>query len=318
MQLNELFDIQSHIHQLSDLLKKTKGDPEAFYTAGGRNIFFRLETLARIAGGLGDKDDFEEARNLFKESEDLLGEYDFYAAYLNTFHENKSCRLAFLEIFDEQLEESEEALRDNLKRWSDKDVIEKVELFYKRCQKISFDTEAEFAKAFSRFIIKSTEKIIRDYKEGVYHTNDVEAGLHELRRKLRWISLYVQVAGGIIQHRPSKHQDSKFATYTTKETLSSPFMKLPEHPSFRHPVILRTETYAALSWMIAVLGKYKDEALSQTLFDHHPTLKNCYELTKPEEHSRKEILKKVNAISQQFFDEDRIPDEIIHDLQAYA
>lgn len=318
MQLNELFDIKSHIHQLHDLLKKTKGDPEAFYTAGGRNIFFRLETLTRIAGGLGDKDDFESARKQFKESEDLLGEYDFYAAYLTAFHDNKNCRLAFLEIFGDQLEESEATLRENLSRWTENSAIEMVETFYKRCGTIRFDDEPSFTKAFCRFMIKATEKIISDYKEGAYSTTDIEAGLHELRRKLRWISLYIQVARGMVQHQPSQQPQKKFAKYTTKETLASPFMKLPELPSFSQPIILRTETYAALSWMIATLGTSKDQALTLALFDHHPTLKSCYELTAPEEHTEKEILKKVNDISQQFFNDDRIADELISDLNAYT
>jgi hypothetical protein len=47
MQFAELFDIRSHLMELNDLLKKTQGDPKAVYTAGGRTLFFRLETLAR-------------------------------------------------------------------------------------------------------------------------------------------------------------------------------------------------------------------------------------------------------------------------------
>lgn len=318
MKLTSLIGITAHIHDLSGLLKKTKGDPEAFYSAGGRNIFFRLETIARIGSGLGDKDHFEEARHLFKEAEDLLGEYDFYVAYLNLFKENKNCVFAFLEIFGDQLKESESVLRDNLKKWLAPSTTEIIGEFYKRCEEVSFEDESDFTKAFSRFLKKSAEKINHDYSTGVYNTSDIEAGLHELRRKLRWISLYIQISGGIIQHHPSQHTEEKFNRYLTKEIKTSPFMQLSKHPTFKNPVILRTEIYAALSWMIATLGRYKDEALTLALFDHHPPLKNCYELTTPEELTEKAILKQVSEIADQFFKVDRIIHELIRDLNSYC
>lgn len=318
MQLSTLLNIRSHTDQLDALLKNTRDDPKAFYAAGGRNHFFRLETLARLAGGLSDKDQFKNDLALFKKAEDLIGQYDFYAAYLTIFSENKKCHQTFVGIYSEHLREKEAALSDLLNYWTGKEAAQALAGFYRRCDEISFEDEASFTKQLSRFIIKALRKIVRDYDEGVYNTSDFEAGLHELRRKLRWISLYAQVTGGIVQHKPSDRTASTFEKYQTKEIMSSPFMKLPAHASFSHPVILRTATYAALSWMIATLGRYKDHALSLHLFSAETTLRNCYEKLTPEDLSEKQILNKVNELSKMFFEEDRIPEEIIHDLSAYS
>lgn len=303
--------------ELNDLLKKTQGDPKAVYTAGGRTLFFRLETLARIGAGIGDKDDFERARALFKQAEDQIGAYDFYAAYIPLFNENKNCRMAFLAAFGEQLEKRKISLRDHLITWSGKEATETTKAFLQHCENIRYEDEDSFKEAFGKFIIKSLEKIVRDYQEGKYETDDIEAGLHELRRKIRWISLYIQVSQGIVQHQPSQQPDKKFTKYITKETLASPFMKLPVHTSFTQPILLRTETYGALSWMIATLGVYKDEALSMALFAEHPDMENCYKSTKPEKQTVADILDNVKTVSHQFFTIDRIPEEIISDIKSH-
>ena len=315
MRFDELFPAEPLLDELTSLISKVKGDAEKFYVAGGRNVLFRLETLARIAGGLGDKDDFEDAKEHFKRSEDLIGEYDFYVAWQKMFHEKKKCLISFNDIFGDNITSVAEEISDDLNNWNDYTSENLLLNFRKRCHELRFENEKSLSAAFSSFIVKSTTKIVKDYQQGEFNTGDIEKGLHELRRKLRWISLYIQNANGLVQLQPIGNPEKKFAGYLTRETISSPFMKLPENKHISTPVLIRTETYAAFSSVIASLGALKDQGLAMELFHGNADLLDCAGIRNPD---TSEVLKKADQLIQKFFDHDEIPAELNRDFEHYT
>lgn len=315
MHFDDLFPVEPLLDELSTLLSKAKGEAEIFYTAGGRNILFRLETVARIAGGLGDKDDFDDAKERFKKSEDLFGEYDFYVAWLKIFNGKKKCLGKYTEVFNKNITAIAEEIRDDLNDWNDFESENTIHNFRKYCHALHFEDEKALSAAFSAFIIKSANKLVKEYRQGTFSTTDIEKGLHELRRKLRWISLYIQNANGLIQLKPSLHPEKKFADYLTPETLSSPFMKLPENKSISTPVHIRTETYAAFSSIIAEIGALKDQGLATALFHGNTDLLACAGIKNPD---NAELLEKADRLITKFFEHDDIPAELIHDLTPYT
>jgi hypothetical protein len=56
--------------------------------------------------------------------------------------------------------------------------------------------------AFSELYKESVDKIIRFVAGTNYHFVNVENDVHELRRKLRWLSIYPQSLRGAIQFAP--------------------------------------------------------------------------------------------------------------------
>ena len=60
-----------------------------------------------------------------------------------------------------------------------------------------------------------------------YHFDNVEEDVHELRRKLRWLSIYPQALQGFIQYSKDKKTELHLKKYLTKQIVNSPYNKLP-------------------------------------------------------------------------------------------
>ena len=122
--------------------------------------------------------------------------------------------------------------------------------------------EVEAIEKFYRLNIKKIDAFWGTYKDGF---TDVEAQVHELRRKLRWLSIYPQALRGCIQLKDRPKTNPKLKKYLVPEIVNSPYNKLPEPGANKHQFLLDQNYFLALSWLIAELGKLKDEGLRSTL-----------------------------------------------------
>ena len=84
---------------------------------------------------------------------------------------------------------------------------------------------------------------------------------HELRRELRWLSIYPQALRGLIQMKPSIDSPEYLKKYLTPEIINSPFNKMPEAAAGQPIIYVEADYFYALSWLIAELGKLKDNGL---------------------------------------------------------
>src|SRR6185295_12811971 len=91
-------------------------------------------------------------------------------------------------------------------------------------------------KKIANIIADDIKGFERDYENGKLHFRELEQGLHEFRRQLRWFSIYAQALGGLIQLRLVNSADPNLKKYMTDAVLNSPYNQLPENISEIEPI----------------------------------------------------------------------------------
>lgn len=313
-----------YLQALQNLAAKTgSNDNKAitFYKLAGRNILFKIEALCRIYKSINDKNIFDPLNDQVKTAEDILGQYDFEVWFAQQF---KTTEGSFYADLNKDLLPYEKKFETDFKATG---FIPSNSALYKNISAelshVKWPTEREFAEQLTAFIIKKIEKVIKDYEEGAFDLSKPEEGLHELRRKIRWISIYASVANGYIQLKPSAVPHPDLQRYQTEEIIHSPFNKLPQKPRGITSIQIQAPHFYALSWMIQELGVIKDSALLSSTFEDRI---KSYKTEKSEvEKIRKQLniskakqdedLHYVKSIVDDFFTKHLILQRIIRDLQ---
>jgi hypothetical protein len=94
-----------------------------------------------------------------------------------------------------------------------------------------------------------------------YSFTEIELEVHEMRRKLRWISIYAQALNGLIQSKLTSKKIKYTTNYLTKDIIQSPYNKLPKKPKNIAIMEYDSDSFFALSWVIKELGILKDNGL---------------------------------------------------------
>ncbi|HEY6063987.1 MAG TPA: hypothetical protein VIV35_10285, partial [Chitinophagaceae bacterium] len=152
--------------------------------------------------------------------------------------------------------------------------------------------------------------------------HDVEKDVHELRRELRWLSIYPQALRGLIQMKPNADSPDYLKKYLTPEIINSPFNKMPEPGDCKDLIYVNANYFYALSWLIAELGKLKDNGLRIVILKEalqsidklsdEAAEKTAFALCGEGQVPTDDILKRAKEISEQFFNE-KIPEQLISD-----
>jgi hypothetical protein len=265
---NGLSRFNFHLRQLQNLLDKAREqkDPTAWlFLNNGRTPFFMLQGLSRVYSAMHDRKQFSALKDKFKKMEDRLGEVDYYFSLHEALSSNKKIPEQYTRFALQKLLGSKEKLHKTLfhKGWISpgKTAMKKISGKLKKAGWMKPEKEA---KALSGYYLKSIEKI-KDFAASTgYHFDNVEEDVHELRRKLRWLSIYAQATQGIFQYKESSRAPAYLKKYMTPEIMDSPFNKLPEPGTNTSFILLDKNRFLALSWMIAKLGELKDEGLFVT------------------------------------------------------
>lgn len=260
---------QPHLKGLSDILSKGRYQKDkglAFYKSGSRNILFRLEALCRIGKGMVDKKFFGKWYKEFKQLEDILGDVDHTEAMLNEFSLVPQLSALTKTHLQKQLTMELAGLTKLLLEngWYSG---EKVKEFSEGLDQVEVLDAKEFRKELQSFLIGEIREVEKTYNDGTIDLSHLEDGLHELRRDLRWISIYAQVLDGWIQLRPVPVVDEQIKTYCTDDITSSPFNHLPKPSNGMDPLYVQSASWYALSWLIDHLGELKDIGLRYHVFN---------------------------------------------------
>ena len=163
------------------------------------------------------------------------------------------------------------------------------------------------------------EKILHKFKDPEKEFTDIEKDVHELRRQLRWLSIYPQALMGLMELKADGEPPAFLLKYLTDEIINSPYNKMPDGSILENHILLNQNYYFALSWMIARLGKLKDsglkiellqEALSKVYKASENVTTLAYELCDSTQPTIPQILLEAQTITRTFFEED-IPDHIV-------
>lgn len=258
--LNQIFYF--HLAKVETLLNQAADEvnPAAWLFANNfRTPIFMLEATARLASKVYDNKDFEKLNERFKALEDALGIIDFYAGFAKDFADNKKVSLKSKKYLAEKQSFNTYMLNDLL--------VEDNWLNGKRIKKIRQQISANKDQSDK----KELKGIIAYYEKSIMKLNDfmiacafsnIEEDIHELRRRLRWLSIYPQATLGVFAYKMPNSRVLPFQKkYLVKEILKSPFNIMPTSLVVENPIFINKNSFIALSYTIAELGMIKDAGL---------------------------------------------------------
>lgn len=250
-----------------------KGPPEtvadSLMDGKARNQLFRLESLLRLYGRAHR--DLDRYRRGIKELEDGLGAYTFAA---------DSLRFAAGRF----KEENQTQALDRARRAEQDRVLESLKsqnqtargVFAKLVERSALGSDLPKLRSLvvSRFAGWSSSKdlayvkdelqrMLRNVRDGRFDFNQLEDGIHEFRRRLRWFAVLIDGLDGLILVRddppgacPVPALEALAASAAAKHRYSN--------PSLRFPATNPCTISRCLLWQVVKttndLGRVKDEA----------------------------------------------------------
>lgn len=290
-----------YVEQLEKLLVESaqQQDPAGWlYQNNARTSLFMLEGLARLYSGLHNKKRFAKLEKEFKTLEDALGMIDYYDCFAKQFAADTTVTVTITKFAQKRAIEETATLNSLLvaKHWIGPNA-NRVSKIKKKLAGADWLDEKHEMKAIESYYRGNITKI-NAFADG--YTNgftELESQVHELRRKLRWLSIFPAALRGCIQLDETPTQDKNVAKYLTPEIVNSPFNKMPSPAECRYLLMFRSDYFLALSWMIAELGKLKDQGLRTVL------LNEAGKKSPTDAGIETAILTQATAISRTFFAE---------------
>ena len=306
--------------QLQTLLAKAvkqKNPGLWLYQNNARTPLFMLEGLAKMYSGIHNEKRFCKLKVHFKLLEDALGAIDYYDALAKLFITNKNIPAEVIDYLQAQSREKIQSLNELLVEdgWMGSKAT-RIKKIQKKLAEADWLKEEAEVKAMDKFYGTAIYEIAAFISNDKLHFTNVESDVHELRRKLRWLSIYPQAVHGCIQLSKAKKSPQHLSKYLTKEITTSPYNKMPDSGNCKYFLLLHQDYFFALSWMIAELGKLKDsglgiiaikEALQQTgKVTDDEAYKKAYQFLGDKQPKLAQILRNAEAICKTYFDESNL------------
>lgn len=260
MAITQHFPFQIHCKQIIVAFKKAKAsdDPALFlHKSKVRTPLFMAESILRISNTFISDKEIKEWYDLIKKLEDYLGEIDNYISLLADFSKLKTIKSPQLEYISKKLDKTIDKFNKKLI---------KNDFFIKELEAMHKDFKTNFND--KRIVTKLHEEIRIELREAADFFarfpkafDDMELQVHELRRKLRWISIYAAAFDGLIVLKETKEKYKWEKKFITPAVVKNPFNKLPVKKGLTHHISLNKKAFYALSYVIEDLGKIKDRGL---------------------------------------------------------
>jgi hypothetical protein len=277
----------TYSNKLNILLQASKesdlSPAQYLYQNGARNVLFMLEGLTRIHKN-AYKGTCGKWYSRFKEIEDLLGEIDYLDCFRKQFEKESTVGAEDIEKLNEKIRKTEEKLNTLLQDggWLE-EKLQKFDAYIENC---NFKYGQKYRLKIKKAYRKEVKKCIAFAKKLDCTFHVLETELHEMRRKLRWLSIYAQALEGMFQlktvqpttltttttstsaandQQPQASAIPYNGKYMTPEVINSPFNKMPP-PIDNLPIIyLDYHAFIALSYIINQLGHLKDKGLKNII-----------------------------------------------------
>ncbi len=264
--LKRVYDL--HHQKLEALFleaKKQKNSAIWLYANNLRTPFFMLEATSRLCEKVHeDAPCFLKMKEDYKAVEDAVGALDYYSAALKGFESKNVVPKAVKQYLAEKATEKATALNDLLANvgWLNGKKLAEIK---QELEAVDFRKDAKELGKITKFYAKGIEKTI----EVAYETNFVFGHIeevHEIRRRVRWLSIYPQALAGIFQFAETGAKPTaQMEKYMTDVVKKSPFNVIPTTLSIEDPILLSKNHFLTMSWLIAELGDLKDNGLGVEL-----------------------------------------------------
>jgi hypothetical protein len=280
-----------------------------------RTPMFMLESLSKLYATWHNTKTFTKLKDCFKSMEDILGAIDYYAAFAKEFAADDKIPAPVKTYFAQKVEEKTKVFKNVLHKegWLNGEKLQKINAKLQKADWIEEAKETALLKIFYKEEIKKIEKFVS--KTG-FVFDDVEEQVHELRRKLRWLSIYPQALQGAIKLEKIGPLSIKLEKYLTPEIVNSPYNKFPVSDTQTQFLILEQNHFLALSWMIKELGKIKDSGLKinalteaiqgTSLLNQKAALNVALIILGPDYPTTEKLLGQASVTVRQYFKEDNL------------
>ena len=289
---NRLKWLLPHLESAAMAMKESEGNEKtsneapanAFFhsrhdTGNARNALFHLEALTRIyeTTHANDADSFESLNNDFKELEDGLGRIDYYEAFLEEAKESTSaagnkitdgpavCGY-FAGGYHAELQNLTKRLKDSEWLVLEEGVVSspRLESILETLADIKWKKAKKDRKGILSFLVETLDKVIDKGGHGdpakALNFSQLEDGVHEFRRTVRWMSIYPQALGGLCEltNNGPDALDTSLSAYYTDEIVSGKFNKYDPDPREAKRIGIDASLIFAFSFVIGEIGDVKD------------------------------------------------------------
>ena len=320
---NSRFDFYLNSLQVQfDNASKQKNPALWLYQENVRTPLFMLEGLSKLYAGLHNKKKFSKLKEQFKILEDILGAIDYYDSFAKEFATNKKIPAAITSYLQAQTREKIQSLNEVLieKGWLG-DRNKRMIKIRSILNEVDWKDDKKEIAEIDEFYGSAIYDIVEFANKRKFKFSNVEADVHELRRKLRWLSIYPQALRGCVQLAKGPRSPRHLKKYLVPAITGSPFNIMPDAGNNRHFLMLEKNYFYSLSWMIAELGKLKDsglrlvaikEALMETAGTREAAAyRKALSLAGKDQLSLKTILDKSSAICKTYFGENNLEHLVI-------
>ena len=239
----------------------------ALFETPARQWLFYLQSLCRVYREVQGKKPFKALAVPIKALEDQLGAVDYWDAWLKEAATKKGFPARMKTVLKRHKSDELAALQKLIDEdgWFAND-FERVRSILETLGAVEWHKPAKDRRKVAEFLADELKEIETEYREGEIDFAELELGVHEFRRQIRWISIYAQSLDGLVQLRATQPVASDLQKYMTKAVLESPYNVLPPPVEGIEPVYLSAPHFYALSWVIAEIGIIKDDGLKIEAF----------------------------------------------------
>jgi hypothetical protein len=301
---------------------KQKNPALYLYQNDARTPLFMLEGLAKLYIEIHNKKKFTKLKEQFKILEDAIGAIDYYDSIAKNLAKNKKIPAKVIEYLQAQTREKIQHLNELLieHKWT-LSTNERITKIRKKLGEANWLKEEDEIKELNDYYGKAIYDIIEFTQGTQYKFNNMESDVHELRRKLRWLSIYPQALQGCVQLSESAKSQPHLKKYLTKPIVTSPFNKMPDAGDCKYFLLLDKDYFLSLSWMISELGKFKDNglqivAMKEALLQTEGTteaaaLKQIYQVLGTKQLKLNALLKNAEGLCKTYFGEHNLEHLVI-------
>ena len=244
------------------LLQQAAGttDPAAYLLShDARTPLFYLEAMTRVLMHEHNPKKMRRLNEWFKKMEDALGLMDYYAGLINVFKGNRKIPQTIKQDLVEELKSATTNLNTLLIElgWLG-EKADRVRKIHQYSQQMDWLGQKNLHAALKQRYQSDVHSITRRMKQPF---EEIERDVHELRRDVRWLSIYPQAFKGLINLRAIEPTPEALLKYASPEIVQSPYNQLPSVSNVNKVLYLNISAYYAMSWLIAQLGVLKDSGL---------------------------------------------------------
>ena len=240
---------------------RTEASPSgALRRANARAVLFQLEAIARAARKIVDDEMFEPVYVALKGLEDALGAVDFASGVLARIGaaDDPSLRAYFTGRRAEACLASDRRLAVD-GWWIDGgETSEAMDRVLDVIEDVRWPRDRKERRAYREYYADQATGIQVRIDDGGFDFDALEAGVHELRRRVRWLSILPGALDGLFVRDESQPIEPKLSAYCTPEIVASPYNRLPCNEQIADPIAIDSSAFLAMSWFIARVGEWKD------------------------------------------------------------